>query len=166
MDTTYDVRVYKTEVYRGTRVSSYTVRWKAGARLWRRSFRIAAQADVFRAELLAAARKGEAFSAVTGEPVSWHRDEPGTSWYDFTCRYVDMKWKTASAKYRRAIAQALAAAAPVMLAGSYGRPDDKALRGALVNWGYNTGQRASAPEDIAEILAWVSRNYAGGLGLV
>ena len=28
MDTTYDVRVYKTEVYRGARVSSYRVRWK------------------------------------------------------------------------------------------------------------------------------------------
>jgi hypothetical protein len=27
MDTTYDVRVYKTEVYRGTRVSSHKVRW-------------------------------------------------------------------------------------------------------------------------------------------
>ena len=96
-----------------TRIASiYTVRWKAGEQLWRRSFRIAAQAEVFRAELLAAARKGEAFSSATGEPVSWHRDEPGTSWYDFTCRYVNMKWNTASAKYRRAIAQALAARRP------------------------------------------------------
>ena len=46
----------------------------------------------------------------TGEPVSWQRDEPGMTWYEFACAYVDMKWKTASAKYRRAIAQALAAA--------------------------------------------------------
>jgi integrase len=69
-----------------------------------------------------------------------------------------MKWKGASAKYRRAIAQALAAAAPVMLSGSYGRPDDKALRGALVNWGYNSGLRASAPEEIEEVLGWVARN--------
>ena len=112
MDTTYDVRVYKTEVYRGKRMSSHTVRWKTAQRAWRRTFRNAAQADVFRAELLAAARKGEAFNVATGEPVSWQRDEPGTSWYEFTCAYVDMKWKTASAKYRRAIAQALTAAAP------------------------------------------------------
>ena len=75
---------------------------------------------MFRAELLAAARKGEAFNMATGEPVSWQRDEPGTSWYEFTCAYVDMKWKTASAKYRRAIAQALAAAAPVMIVSTSG----------------------------------------------
>lgn len=83
MDTTYDVRVYKTEVYRGARVSSYRVRWKTGGQDWRRSFRNAGQADVFRAELLAAARKGEAFNVATGEPVAWQRDEPGMSWYDF-----------------------------------------------------------------------------------
>ena len=31
MDTTYDVRVYKTEVYRGSAcVAAYKVRWKTG----------------------------------------------------------------------------------------------------------------------------------------
>lgn len=77
MQATYDVRIYKTEVYRGTRTTSHTVRWKTAQRPWRRTFRNAAQADVFRAELLAAARKGEAFNAATGEPVSWQRGEPG-----------------------------------------------------------------------------------------
>jgi hypothetical protein len=90
MDTTFDVRVYKTEVYRGTRVSSYRVRWKTAQQDWRWSFRNAAQAEVFRAELLAAARKGEAFNMATGEPVSWQRAEPGTSWYEFACTYVDI----------------------------------------------------------------------------
>ena len=94
----------------------------------------------------------------TGEPVSWQRDEPGMTWYEFACAYVDMKWKTASAKYRRAIAQALAAATPPMLVGRHGRPDGQALRSALVNWGYNTKQRALAPDDVADILAWLARN--------
>jgi hypothetical protein len=157
METTYDVRVYKTEVYRGKRTSSYTVRWKTARRAWRRTFRNAAQADVFRAELLAAARKGEAFSMATGEPVSWQRDEAGMTWYDFTCTYVDMKWKTASAKYRRAIAQALTAATPPMLtAGS--TPDSRDLRRALVNWGYNTKQRGFAVHDIADTLRWLGVN--------
>jgi hypothetical protein len=123
MDTTYDVRIYKTEVYRGSRTTSHTVRWKTAQRPWRRTFRNAAQADVFRAELLAAARKGEAFNVDTGEPVSWQRDEPGMTWYEFGCAYVDMKWKAASAKYRRAIAQALTAATPPMLEpGAMGLP--------------------------------------------
>lgn len=157
MDTTYDVRVYKTEVYRGARVSSYRVRWKTGGQDWRRSFRNAGQADVFRAELLAAARKGEAFNVATGEPVAWQRDEPGMSWYDFVCAYVDMKWKAASAKYRRAIAQALASATAAM-ADTVGRPDGQALRSALVNWGYSTKQRNEAPDDVVGILAWLARN--------
>src|SRR5260370_16123770 len=100
MDTTYDVRVYKTEVYRGIHVCSHRVRWKAGSHEWRRTFRSAAQADVFRGELLAAARKGEAFSLATGEPVSWQRSQPGSRSYEFACTYVDMQWDTASATYR------------------------------------------------------------------
>jgi integrase len=68
-----------------------------------------------------------------------------------------MKWKTASAKYRRAIAQALASATPVMV-GKLGRPDDQALRSALVNWGFNTKQRNEAPDDVADVLAWLARN--------
>jgi integrase len=158
MDTTYDVRVYKTEVYRGTRATSHTVRWKTAQRPWRRTFRNAAQADVFRAELLAAARKGEAFNVDIGEPVSWQRDEPGMTWYEFACGYVDMKWKTASAKYRRAIAQALTAATPPMLAAGSSGPAGPKLRSALVNWGFNTKQRAMAPGGVADSLAWLERN--------
>lgn len=33
--TTYDVRVYRTEVYKGSEVTTYWVRWKVGARLWK-----------------------------------------------------------------------------------------------------------------------------------
>ena len=94
----------------------------------------------------------------TGEPVSWQRDEPGTSWYEFACAYVDMKWKTASAKYRRAIAQALTAATPRHAGQRIRRASDQDLRRALVNWGYNTKQRASAPEDVEDILRWLARN--------
>jgi len=158
MQTTYDVRVYKTEAYRGARVTSYRVRWKTAGQDWRRTFRNKAQADVFRGELLAAARKGEAFSQETGEPVSWRRADRGTSWYDFACAYVDMKWKTAAAKYRRTIAQALAAATPPMLMDSHDRPDDQVLRSALVNWAYNSKQRDAAPGDVQEVLSWLSRN--------
>jgi hypothetical protein len=43
--TTYDVRVYRTEVYKGRRVTTYKVRWKVSGRLWKEGFRTAAQAD-------------------------------------------------------------------------------------------------------------------------
>ena len=55
--TTYDARVYRTEVYKGKTVTTYHVRWKVGGKLWREGFRTAAQADSFRSALLTAARK-------------------------------------------------------------------------------------------------------------
>ena len=30
--TTYDVRIYRTEVYKGVKVTTYRVRWKGGVR--------------------------------------------------------------------------------------------------------------------------------------
>ena len=89
--TTFDVRVYRTEVYKGATVTTYKVRWKVGGRLWKEGFRNAAQADSFRSALLTAARKGEAFSLATGKPLTWERANADTSWYEFACAYVDMK---------------------------------------------------------------------------
>jgi len=154
----YDVRIWAIEIYRGTKVTTYTVRWKVGPRRWRRSFRIVAQADSFRAELMAAARRGEAFAIETGLPTSWRRDNLAVSWYDFTCSYVDMKWKPASAKYRRAIAQALAAALPAMVKPSAGKPSDFDIRRAVLGWGYNTRLRAKAPANVQAVFTWLSRN--------
>ena len=56
--TTYDVRVYRTEVYKGAEVTTYRVRWKVGGQAVEGGFRTAAQADSFRSALLTAARKG------------------------------------------------------------------------------------------------------------
>jgi integrase len=157
-ETSYDARVYRTEVYKGSEVTTYRVRWKVGGKLWREGFRTAAQADSFRSALLTASRKGEAFSVPTGRPTAWERSKAETTWYDFACRYVDIKWKRASAKYRKDIARALTAAAPAMLAEGRGRPDDAAIRRALLRYAFNTKQRDEAPADVAETLAWVARN--------
>ena len=158
--TTYDVRIYRTEVYKGVKVTTYRVRWKAGNREWRQGFRTAAQADSFRSALLTAARRGEAFSLATGRPTVWAREKAETTWYEFACRYVDMKWKQASAKYRKDIARALTAATPAMLVEARGAPDHASIRRALVRWGFNTKQRSDPPDDVAEVLAWVARNSA------
>jgi hypothetical protein len=158
--TTYDARVYQTEVYKGKAVTTYHVRWKVGGKLWRDGFRTAAQADSFRSALLIAARKGEVFSLATGRPVAWERTKATTTWYELACSYVDMKWKQASAKYRKDIARALTAATPMMLAEVRGRPDEAHIRRALLRWGFNTKQRSEPPDEVAEILAWVAKNSA------
>ena len=56
--TTYNDRVYRTEVYKGTRVTTYKVRWKTDRRSWKEGFRNAALADSFRSSLLTAAPLG------------------------------------------------------------------------------------------------------------
>jgi integrase len=101
-----------------------------------------------------------AFSLDTGRPTAWERAKADTSWYEFACAYVDMKWKQASAKYRKDIARALTAATPAMLSEARGRPDDASIRRGLVRWGFNTKQRSGPPDDVADVLAWMARNTA------
>src|SRR6266536_1467597 len=161
-DITYNVRVYKTKVYKGAKVTTYYVRWKVGPREWTEPHRNAAQADSFRSALLTVARNGEAFSLTTGRPVFWQREEDDRkdmSWYDFACAYTDMKWKSASAKYRKDIARALTAGTPAMLATTRnGKPDDAVIRRALRRWGFNTKQHASVSATSGGALAWVAGN--------
>lgn len=155
---TYDVRVFKTYVYSGKRGSSYTVRWRLDQDTRSKVFRRAAQAETYRGELQAAARKGEAFSLVTGEPVSWGRKILAeVRWYDFVCEYVDMKWKSASAKYRQDIARAMVAAIPPLIVGQP-PATDREMRSAMNLWGFNTKRRANAPEEIAARLRWLASN--------
>jgi hypothetical protein len=58
MDTTYDVNVWSIRENVGTTAKTYSVRWKAGSRRWKTTFKTAALADSFRSDLLSAARKG------------------------------------------------------------------------------------------------------------
>ena len=76
--TTYDARVYRTEVYRGSEVTTYKVRWKVGGRLWKEGFRNAAQADSFRSALLTAARKARLSASLLAgqQPGSERRPTP------------------------------------------------------------------------------------------
>ena len=155
---TYDVRIWKMEVYKGAKVTTYKVRWKTGPRPWKEPFRIRAQAGSFEAELRSAARRGEAFNIDTGRPVSWGRQENSMSWYDFCVVYVDMKWKHSAAKRRATIAWALVTVMPPMIATTKAAPEPKTMRRALRQWAFNKNRRAECPEDVAAILKWLSRN--------
>jgi len=155
---TYNVRIWKAEIYKGAKVTTYKVRWKVGARPWKESFRTQAQAANFEAGLRAATSKGEAFDVATGRPVSWGRKTDSQSWYDFCVSYVDMKWKNSSAHRRENIAWALITVMPAMLATDKGEPDGLAMRTALRQWGFNTRQRSECPEHAAVILAWLARS--------
>jgi hypothetical protein len=50
---------------------------------------------------------------------------------------------------RKDIARALTAAAPAMIGDGRGRPDDAAIRRALLGYAFNTRQRDETPADVA-----------------
>ncbi|MBO0802380.1 MAG: integrase [Nocardiopsaceae bacterium] len=158
---TYDVRIYATDVYKGKKVTTYWVRWSVGGERWKEPFRNSTQAESFRSALVAASRKGEAFRTDTGRPVSWQRTANEMSWYDFACKFVDVKWNSSSAIHRRDIGRALIAATFAMIPeGKPGRPEDAEIRRALRKWGFSKTLREDAPDDAAEVLSWLSRNTA------
>jgi hypothetical protein len=153
----------KTVVYKGTRVTTYYVRWKVGGQEWKEAFRTVAQSDSFRSELLTAARKGEAFSTRTGQPVSWQRekpDEPGLSWYEFVCSYTAMKWPYASPNHRRGIAEALTDVTEVLICPDSSPPSRDDLRRALREWTFSdlirTGKEP--PPDLSAVVRWLEQN--------
>src|SRR5262245_18521658 len=109
MTTSYKVTIRKTDVYEGKRGRTYYVRWSVDGRPFKEPFKSAALAKSFRAELVRAVSKGEAFDVTSGLPVSIKRATDDMSWYEFACAYVDMKWPGSAATTRRTVAEALTA---------------------------------------------------------
>lgn len=159
MATTYDVRIWKLSTYKGKR-TTYRVRWTVAKKQWGETFSTRTLAESFRSDLVAAARKGEAFYIETGLPVSMSRAERELSWYELACAFVDMQWPRVAATTRRTHAEALTAVTPHMLKSDRGAPDAKVLRSALTGWAFNTNKRDAddKPREIADALRWVERN--------
>ncbi|GGS61439.1 tyrosine-type recombinase/integrase [Actinokineospora fastidiosa] len=159
MDTSYDVRIYKTDVYKGKRTTTYNVRWSVGGRRFKEPFKTTALAESFRSELVAAARKGEAFRVEDGQPVSAARASKETPWFTLACDFADMKWPRSAATTRRTHAEALMTATLAMLTNIGGRPESEVLRRALGRWAFNPvlRDRDDRPEDIVRALDWLKR---------
>jgi hypothetical protein len=168
VDTTYDVRIYKTDVYQGAQTTTYWVRWRVAGKDFKEPFRLSAQADSFRSDLVSAARKGEAFVITSGRPVSMQRDSLRLTCYELACAYVDLKWPRAAAMTRKTTAEALTAVIPQLFARTKGKPDDRLIRTALRRWAFNTPARSdeNQPDEIKQALAWVERNSRPASDLV
>ncbi len=160
MDTTYDVRIWKTKIYEGRRGTTYYVRWTVAGKEWKEPFKTTALAESFRSDLVVAARKGEAFDIATGRPLSMLRTTRDMNWYEFVCKFVDMKWSRVAATTRRTHAEAFTALTPAMFTTTRGKPDDKLIRSALSRWGFNTIRRSAqdCPDEVRAVLRWVERN--------
>ncbi|MFE7596302.1 tyrosine-type recombinase/integrase [Streptomyces sp. NPDC057494] len=158
MDTTYDVKFWKTSVYEGLKKTTYTVRWELEGKEWRKPFSTVALADSFRAGLVSAARKGEAFSLSSGLPVSHLSRAAGVKWYDFAIQFVDQLWERTSANNRKNVAKALTPITVALLRSQPTTFKGVDVRRALREYAFNTLRRDQAPPEVAVILRWVQRN--------
>ncbi|MGX1490318.1 tyrosine-type recombinase/integrase [Streptomyces tendae] len=157
-DTTYNVKIWKTAVYKGKRKTTHTVRWELEGKEWRAPFDTKALADAFRSELVSATRRGEAFSLATGRPVSHQSGASAVNWYDFAVQFADAQWHRTGGNNRKNTAKALMATTVALLRTSPAsfRPVD--VRTALREFAFNTRRRECAPPEVAAILKWVERN--------
>ena len=163
-NTSYKVRVWKLEPRKNERgkVTSYRVRWEVAGNPFRESFKLRPQADSFRSDLISAQRQGEPFDKSSGLPVSLTRVEGDMTWYEFTRKYVDMKWPDLAATARQTVAEALIRVAPVFVPPEKTAPAIKEVRSALRQWGYNSDLRdaSNIPADARKVLDWCSRHTA------
>jgi site-specific recombinase XerD len=161
MDATYDVTIWKTEIYDGKRGKTYYVQWKVGIKRHKKSFKTAALADSFRSELITATRKGEPFDIESGLPASkLKRESEATpvSWFAFACDYAELKWPDASPEHRRGIAEALTNITTAMLATKKGKPADEGIRKAC-RIAFNANRRdAAVTELVAATRQWLASN--------
>lgn len=160
MDTSYDVRIWKIEIYSGARTTTHTVKWSVAGQRWREPYKTAAHADAFRSELVSAARRGEAFSVDTGRPQSMERAQRRVAWLPFAQDYVAMKWPDLAPNSRRNTARALTTATLALVVGERGRPTDEMMRKALTAWAFNrrTSATDEPSDEIRRTLAWLEHN--------
>lgn len=165
---TYDVDIWSIRA-RKNRPKPFELRWRVGARPHSRSFKLKAQADGRRSELLAALRNREQFDEDTGLPASELDALNTPTWYEHAMAYAVMKWPKAAAKHRASIAEALATVTPAFLSTTRGAPAPEVLRLALYSWAFRATptdkgvfvSRSEAEEPPAEVvaaLAWVAKH--------
>ncbi|MGP3633680.1 tyrosine-type recombinase/integrase [Streptomyces sp. 24-1644] len=158
METTYNVKVWKTGTYKGARGTTYTVRWTLEGNEQRAPFATRALADAFRSELVSATRRGEAFSLSTGRPVSHHSGAMAVNWYDFAVEFADVQWDRTAGNSRKNTAKALTATTIAMLRTPPASFEAVDVRTALREFAFNTKRREEAPQEVSVILRWVERN--------
>lgn len=173
---TYDVEIWSIRCRKG-RPKPYELRWRVGTRPHSKSYKVRAQADGRRSELLTALRNREQFEESTGLPAGEFEALNTPTWFEHARSYALMKWPRAAAKHRASIAEALAIVTPTFVATTRGAPDRKVMRRALYSYAFRAAvdadgrmllneagtpmTRAEAgepPAEVAAALAWLAKN--------
>lgn len=153
-----DVKVWGVRK-RNTKKPSYDVRWSVAGNVFSEQFRTKGLADHYRSKLLRATHAGEEFDTVTGLPDAMIERAPSVTWYDFSLKYLAMKWPHAAPNTRDGINESLTAVTLALLDERPGRPADGLLRKALRTWAFVLPGPADRelPTEIANALHWVAK---------
>jgi hypothetical protein len=172
--TSYDVRVWGASKIQGSsgkgtnprrrtpgadNPTTYRLRWSVAGARQSKSFATKALADSWRAELVTAARRGEAFDVETGWPVSMLPTDSPITWWEWAGRFVEMKWQSLAPTSRRSVAEALSTVTLAMTDGTARGPSEQALRAAMFGWAFNAQRRVEdPPEEMQEAVTWLERH--------
>lgn len=111
--------------------ATYQLRWSVGGEPQARTFNSSALADTFRSRLSVAMQNGEPFDTETGLPDSLAEKPEQVTWFVFSARYMDMKWKSLSAKSRETTVYAVPTSIASLVSKTAGAPSTASLRQAL-----------------------------------
>ena len=159
MATSFDVRIWAVRTYKGTKKTTYIVRWVVGPKEHTKTHATKALAEGFRSDLVGAAARGEAFDIDSGLPLSMCREENSITWYELAVMFCDMKWKRWAPKSRKSSAESLATVTAALVDGR-NAPDPSIIRAALQKWTFNKTARESGeiPDEYAVAITWVREN--------
>ena len=152
--TSYDVRIYAIET-RKRQTTRYRVRWTVAGKRFGETFAAKGLAESYRAALITAARRGEAFSTDSGLPESLERERRDVSFYAHCLEFAGMAWPMVS---RISIVESLTCVIPVVVTPNGTAPPDPGVLRAALRKKLNQGANAASPdEDEARALAWIAR---------
>src|SRR5215467_11717318 len=103
------VRFWEIRPNRTAKGVSYTVRWTVAGREKSRTLARKALAERYRARLIQAADRGEAFDSDTGLPDSLTRETSRVTWYEHACDFIDARWPRHAGKGRVSLVEGLTA---------------------------------------------------------
>ena len=157
----FDVRFWKTRIYKGRRGQTYAVRWTVEGNEHHETYQTKAHASARFAELRTYARQGVAFSVTTGLPVQEIRnaeagttDENQVSWYQHTLNYLARRREGLSGNSLRSIAETLTTVTIKLLTPGPRQPTDVLLRETLYGWAYRN--RSEPPAELVSVLDWIA----------
>ena len=129
----------------------YVVRWRVDGRDCKRRFKVKAEAERYRSQLLTMVSNGARFDRSSGLPLPWQTET--ISWWSWSCEWFALKWPHWAGSSRKSGAEALVAFTPHLVRSGASAPPPN-----LRAWLWQTGYNPAAPAEHCRERAWLERS--------